>query len=81
MDQFRLWGIIAAAAMGLFVPAFAIYSTLGGGFLVVLAAGLDGTLAGIGLGGLIGVTIARAEVDLAEETSPATRRVLAPAHS
>jgi hypothetical protein len=80
MRHSKLWGIAAAAGMGLLPPAFAIYSAAGGGFLVVLAAALDGTLAGIGLGGLIGFTIATVEADVEEETAFAVRR-LATAHS
>jgi hypothetical protein len=51
-------GIIVGVAFGLVVAWGAMFPALSAGGLVLLAATVDGIMAGIGGGGLIGLTVA-----------------------
>lgn len=58
METRTFIGIIVGFDFALVIVWGAIYSALSEGGLVLLAAAVDGIMAGIGIGGLIGLTIA-----------------------
>jgi hypothetical protein len=64
--------LVAGAAVGTLVGAFAAWtamsSALHAGGLVALAGFLDGMMAGLGIGWLIGINVAEGIANEAEET-------------
>jgi membrane associated rhomboid family serine protease len=82
MKKHVLSGIVVGGLFGILAAGVAMSSALPAGGLVALAAVIDGVMAGLGIGWLIGVNIAEGAVDEAEEelahlTQPNT---FAPAH-
>jgi hypothetical protein len=58
METRTVIGIIVGFDFALVIIWGAMYSALAAGGLVLLAAAVDGIMAGIGIGGLIGLNIA-----------------------
>jgi membrane associated rhomboid family serine protease len=79
MQKHILAGVIVGGCFGVVIAAIAMSSALPAGGVVALAAALDGIMAGLGGGWLIGVTVAEGTFEQEELGSEPERVRLAEA--
>jgi membrane associated rhomboid family serine protease len=82
MKKHILSGVIIGGLFGVVAAWIAMSSALPAGGVVALAGAIDGIMAGIGIGWLIGVNVAEGAADEAEEefAQLAQSNTFAPAH-
>ena len=67
MKKHILAGVVVGGLIGVLAGGIAMSDALPAGGLVALAGAVDGIMAGLGIGWLIGINVAEGAVDEAEE--------------